>query len=105
MSVTKQDIEQLYKPLSIYQVGKKQLFNCVILNKACCPIHVLISYKTIVGIYDSHARTWILTKEKYSRTTSKQLTQFAHAPERINSVRWTNNFNLICSEVGLDFLP
>lgn len=36
----------------------------------------LISYKTIVGVL--HEGVWLLTTDKYSRTTSKQLTQFSY---------------------------
>lgn len=79
MSVTKQDVQQLFpsfidgKPCfkpEIYQVGHKQLFI------ATFPTYqLLISYRTIVGY--CYKGTWLLTRAKYSRTTSRQLTQFA----------------------------
>ena len=50
----------------------------------------LVSYRTIVGKFmldDALSRyTWILTKCKYSSTTSKQLSQFA----REHVVTWQN---------------
>jgi hypothetical protein len=39
---------------------------------------ILVSYRTVVGYYDAVLCTWVLTRHKYSPTTSKQLTQFSH---------------------------
>ena len=33
--------------------------------------HILVSYQTIIGIYDFNNCTWYVTKEKFSVTTSK----------------------------------
>jgi hypothetical protein len=44
----------------------------------------LVSYKTIVGVLV--AGTWLLTTDKYSVTTSRQMTQFAsnHTCKRVS---------------------
>lgn len=65
------------------QIGSKQLFICsnpIGMYKS----KILVSYRTVVGYYDAVQCTWILTKHKYSVTTSKQLTQFA----REHNVTW-----------------
>ena len=80
MRVTRRDVEGLFpafiggKPCfkpGINQVGSKQLFVALFPS-----YQLLVSYRTIVG-YRSEG-TWLLTKAKYSTTTSKQLTQFSH---------------------------
>ena len=40
---------------------------------------ILVSYQTIIGIYDFNNCTWYITKEKFSVTTSKQTTQFINS--------------------------
>jgi len=64
------------------QVDRKQLFICSqrIPNDSGYN-KILVSYRMIVGYYDDVQACWVLTREKYSRTTSKQITQFA---------RWRN---------------
>jgi hypothetical protein len=70
MAITKQAIKALFGG-EVQQVGSKQLF------VVTYPTYkLLVSYRTIVG-YRSEG-TWLLTKAKYSTTTSKQLTQFSH---------------------------
>jgi hypothetical protein len=68
--VTKRDIQGRFGG-EVEQVGSKQLF------VVTYPTYkLLVSYRTVVG-YRSEG-TWLLTKAKYSTTTSKQLTQFSH---------------------------
>lgn len=38
---------------------------------------ILVSYKTTIGVF--HNLTWYITKEKFSPTTSKQITIFSRA--------------------------
>ena len=67
----------------ITQIGSKQLFivqcnkhyDSVTRRYYRCP--VLVSYKTIVGFFHTADNEWKLTSKTYSRTTSKQLTQFS----------------------------
>jgi len=71
----------------VEQIGSKQLF---IINNflpsASKPVEIiLVSYYTIVG--KLVAGTWHLTTQKYSVTTSKQLSQFA----RGRTVIYTDN--------------
>lgn len=59
----------------VKQVGSKQLF----IVDAYAPknrinARVLVSYYTIIGIFDG--MKWRITTKKYSPTTSKQITQF-----------------------------
>ena len=70
MSITKRDIEQAF-PLAtnIKQIGQKQLFLFELSARA-----VLCSYRTIVAVKE-HDK-WQVTPYKYTRTTSKQITQF-----------------------------
>ena len=70
MSVTKKDIKALFGG-EVQQEGSKQLFVVTFPT-----YQLLVSYLTIVG-YRSQGN-WLLTKAKYSTTTSKQLTQFSH---------------------------
>jgi len=69
MSVTKRDIQNRFGG-EVNQVASKQLFVVTFPT-----YQLLVSYLTIVG-YRSD-KTWLLTKAKYSSTTSKQLTQFS----------------------------
>lgn len=73
MRVTKKDIAWTFKvPVgAIKQIDSKQLFIVDLPDKG----RVLVSYKTIVGRFTGNE--WLLTTERYSVTTSKQLNQFA----------------------------
>jgi len=55
----------------VKQIGSKNLFTATHGKHT-----VLISYKTIIGIYDSVENIWNITTAKYSLTTSKQITMF-----------------------------
>jgi hypothetical protein len=69
MPVTKRDIQTRFGG-TVEQVGSKQLFI------VCYPSYrLLVSYLTVVGFRANGC--WLLTTAKYSRTTSKQLNQFA----------------------------
>jgi len=70
MSVTIKDIKNRFNTLRVEQVASKQLFIVDLVGGG----RVLVSYYTIVGIYEG---IWKLTKEKYSRTTTRQLNSFA----------------------------
>ena len=65
------------------QIGSKNLY----LGKTSGLVehNVLISYNTIVGYY-SDPYLWYLTKKKCSRTTSKQLKDFANTIDA--NVEW-----------------
>jgi len=73
--ITKTCIQSQFNVSSdrVKQIGNKQLF---IVD---CPQQgrVLVSYRTIVGKFIND--TWHLTTQKYSVTTSKQLTMFARS--------------------------
>ena len=58
------------------QEGSKQLFVCSNPADSRYPRQILVSYLTIVGFL-SASGTWVLTRHSYSRTTSRQLAQFA----------------------------
>jgi hypothetical protein len=58
------------------QIGFKQLF---VLTKKDNTLKLLVSYHTIVGF--TIGNVWWLTSNKYSRTTSKQLSQFARSKD------------------------
>jgi hypothetical protein len=62
----------------IKQIASKQLF--IVEETSGVYSHSLYSYKTKVGVCSGNV--WQLTTEKYSPTTSKQLTQFANAMSR-----------------------
>lgn len=89
MSITIKTIQALYPNATVEQVGSKQLFIVELEGST-----LLLSYWIIVGylLFDGCmagaglSRTWYLTPYKYSRTTSKQLTQFA----RGRAVKWCN---------------
>lgn len=40
---------------------------------------ILVSYRTIIGIYDFNNCTWYVTKDKFSVTTLKQTSQFINS--------------------------
>jgi len=60
----------------VEQHGAKQLFTIQYKGTQC-----LVSYYTIIGVY-RHG-TWYVTRHKYSRTTSKQVSQWAYGMEGI----------------------
>lgn len=62
---------------SYEQQGSKQLFVCSGYTGADTANKILVSYLTIVGYYDAVLCTWILTKQRYSVTTTKQINWFA----------------------------
>ena len=70
MSITKKDIKARFGG-EVAQVGSKQLF--IVTFPTC---QLLVSYRTIVG-YRSDG-CWLLTKNKYSPTTSRQLNYFKY---------------------------
>lgn len=57
----------------VKQVNTMQLFLVDTSNLG----RVLISYKTIIGVF--YNLTWFITKEKFSTTTSKQITIFTRS--------------------------
>lgn len=67
--VTVKRIKEYFNVEHVEQIDSKQLF--VFKYKGH---FVLCSYLTIVAV--KGIGQWFITKEKYSRTTSKQLTQF-----------------------------
>ena len=71
MPVTKKDIYERFNISNVEQIGKKQLFTGIIKDT-----NVLISYYTIVGVYDNINKIWVLTLEKYSHTTTCQMHKF-----------------------------
>ena len=91
MRITVRDVQTKWpNATDIKQIDRKQLFTAVIDGHPC-----LISYKTIVGylLHENYGtglslgRIWHLTPAKHSRTTSKQLTQFA----RGRVVKWCDS--------------
>jgi len=69
MAVTKEQVKAQFGG-TVEQVGSKQLFIVTYPS-----YRILVSYYTIVGYKASGC--WLLTTAKYSKTTSRQLTQFA----------------------------
>lgn len=106
---TRKDIAlQFGLPLqAIEQVGNQQLFkvDCTSYpdafdsySRKYYSVSLLVSYRTIVGIYSTAYSEWKLTSKKYSATTSKQLTQFCNSH---NAVRVTEEeFNELLTIVG-----
>lgn len=76
MKVTKKDISAIFgvSPGAIKQVGSKQLFLAYVYTDEVGYQKILISYRTIIGVYDE---MWHITTKKYSRTTSYQITAFS----------------------------
>jgi hypothetical protein len=72
MPVTKKDVQARFGG-KVEQVGSKQLFVVTQPSR-----QILVSYLTIVGYKYPANNVWLLTKTKYSTTTSKQLTQFSY---------------------------
>lgn len=65
------DIKRMYPhAIEVKQLGSKPLF---MVTRSNYPT-ILLSYRTVIGILDGLC--WMLTKEKYSVTTSKQTTWF-----------------------------
>jgi hypothetical protein len=77
--MTLKEIKSLFSDYEKHeQIDRKQLFICSQrIPKDLGYAKILVSYRTIVGYYDEIQDCWVLTREKYSRTTSKQLTHFA----------------------------
>jgi hypothetical protein len=91
---TRKDIAlQFGLPLeAVEQIGSQQLF------KVDCTVSLLVSYRTIVGIYHTADSEWKLTSKKYSVTTTRQLSQFCNSH---NAVRVTEEeFNELLAIVG-----
>lgn len=81
MKMTKQDVARQFDITinNVKQVESKQLFiidDYSSLHNNCSNCKYLVSYNTIIGIYDYNNFTWYITNEKFSPTTSKQTTQF-----------------------------
>lgn len=85
---TRKDIaNQFGLPLNaIEQIGSKQLFkvDCSSYpnsydsySRKYYSVSLLVSYRTIVGIYHTADSEWKLTSRKYSDTTSRQLSSFS----------------------------
>lgn len=81
MSATLKDIKIAFPKYQHYeQIGSKQLFICsqyTGANMADNHNKILVSYLTIVGFYDAVLCTWVLTKQRYSVTTTRQINWFA----------------------------
>lgn len=67
---TLSDIKKLYPDYRVSQIGSKQLF---IVHKGA---PLLLSYYTTIGIRLDGV--WNITTKRYSRTTTKQITQFSN---------------------------
>jgi hypothetical protein len=106
---TRKDIAlQFGLPLeAIEQVGSQQLFK---VDCSSYPnsfdsysgkyysVSLLVSYRTIVGIYSPAYSEWKVTSKKYSVTTTRQLSQFCNSH---NAVRVTEEeFNELLAIVG-----
>lgn len=74
--VTKKHIKHYFnvKLEHVKQVQSKQLF-IVYTNNA----KLLVSYYTVIGIYEFNHCAWYITKEKFSKTTSRQITKFKNS--------------------------
>lgn len=79
--ITLKDIREVFPNYTSYtQQGSKQLFVCSgYAGKHTADHHneILVSYLTIVGYYDAKLYTWVLTRERYSVTTTQQVNWFA----------------------------
>jgi hypothetical protein len=75
MSVTKKQVANRFNVNvnDVVQKGSKQLF---VVHNYRNAHTILVSYTTIIGLYKKSI--WHITKEKFSRTTSKQATQFCN---------------------------
>jgi len=77
--MTLKEIKSLFSDYAKHkQVDSKQLFICSQrIPEDSGYNKILVSYRTIVGYYDATQACWVLTKEKYSVTTSRHLSYFA----------------------------
>ena len=93
MNVTKKTISAIFGvPLSsIEQIGAKQLFIVNISNGEIGYRKILVSYRTIIGFFDSEF--WHITTKKYSRTTSSQITAFSRG--RWGRIKRVDNDTLV----------
>lgn len=106
---TRKDIaNQFGLPLNaVEQIGSKPLF---IVNCSSYPnsydsysrkyysVRLLVSYRTIVGIYHTADSEWKLTSSEYSVTTARQLSDFSKTH---NTCRVTEEeFNELLAVVG-----
>ena len=77
---TKSDIKQIFQTNDVKQYGSKQLFRVANARGT-----FLVSYKTIIGVFDGTA--WNITMEKYSKTTTAQTNWFIrNTPFSVNRV-------------------
>lgn len=74
--VTKKDIAKSFNVSldNVEQVQSKQLFIVYTSNAK-----LLVSYYTVIGVYEFNHCAWYITKEKYSTTTSRQITTFRNS--------------------------
>ena len=82
--ITKQDIARQFNIAinNVKQIDSKQLFivnDYSSLDSTHSNKRYLVSYQTIIGIYDFNNCTWYVTKEKFSVTTSRQTSQFINS--------------------------
>lgn len=81
--ITLKNIRERFPNYTSYeQQGGKQLFVCSGYTGADTANNhnhnkILVSYLTIVGYYDAVLCTWVLTKQRYSVTTTRQINCFA----------------------------
>ena len=106
---TRKDIaNQFGLPLNaIEQIGSKQLFIVYCssypnsfdsYSRKYYSVSLLVSYRTILGIYHTADSEWKLTSKTYSRTTTKQLSDFSKTH---NAWRVTEEeFNELLAVVG-----
>ena len=106
---TRKDIaNQFGLPLNaIEQIGSKQLFkvDCSSYpnsydsySRKYYSVSLLVSYRTIVCIYSTADSEWKLTSQTYSRTTTRQLSDFSKTH---NACRVTEEeFNELLAIVG-----
>lgn len=71
MLVTKARVSEVFNVQrgTIKQYGSKQLFEFIVNDNQ----KILVSYLTIVAVYDPIISTWVYTSEKFSRTTSAHI--------------------------------
>ena len=93
MNVTKKDISAIFgvSLAAIEQINNKQLFMVYIYTDELGYQKILISYRTIIGVYDDEM--WHITTKKYSQTTSSQITSFSSS--RWGRIKRVNNDTLV----------
>lgn len=93
MSVTKRNISAIFgvSLAAIEQVGARQLFMAYIYTEELGYQKILISYRTVIGVYDGDI--WHITTKKYSHTTSRQITSFSSS--RWNKIKRIDNDTLV----------